>query len=71
MIETACVALYDTLATWNVAQATCKSVKADLVSFRHKDILPVIFALTYRGPLAAKNDLRVWTSAHTGDVDSK
>ncbi|CAF0872347.1 unnamed protein product [Adineta ricciae] len=69
MTETACIVLYDTLTTWNAAQATCKSDKANLVSFRHKDILPIIFALTRRGLLASKDDLRVWTSAHTDDVD--
>lgn len=49
---------------WQLAKATCKQVSADLVSFRSRDMIPLIHNVTSRGALASLKTLRVWTSAH-------
>lgn len=53
---------------WQAAKLTCENVKADLISFRHRNIIPLIYNITIKSGLSAINGLRVWTSATAVDL---
>ncbi|UJR14911.1 hypothetical protein I4U23_001895 [Adineta vaga] len=66
MTDTACIALYRTLASWQVAKATCKAARGELISFRDPKIIPLIYE-TMNRDLTSDPALRIWTSAHSVD----
>ncbi len=53
---------------WKNARLTCREVKAELISFRHRDLISLIYTATNKKISPGKMDkLSAWTSAHATD----
>ncbi|CAF1274642.1 unnamed protein product [Adineta steineri] len=63
MTETECIGLYETFFSRENAKSICETKKADLISFRDRNILPLIYNITSKSTLSLNKGLRVWTSA--------
>ncbi|CAF1458026.1 unnamed protein product [Adineta steineri] len=63
MTETECIGLYETFFSRENAKSICANHKANLISFRHQNILPLIYNITSKSTLSLNKGLRVWTSA--------
>ncbi|CAF1398745.1 unnamed protein product [Adineta steineri] len=63
MTETECIGLYETFFSRENAKSICETKKADLISFRDRNILPLIYNITSKSTLSVNKGLRVWTSA--------
>lgn len=73
--ETACIAYYHTKVTWDVARATCRGFKAELISFRRPDIVQLLYTLQYRinrkkRDVTYSDAMGGWTSARVQDFQS-
>jgi hypothetical protein len=68
-IETACITYYETVMPWERAKLTCRNLKAELISFRNRDLISLIYKATNRKQLPESNDkLSAWTSAHAPNL---
>ncbi|CAF3800874.1 unnamed protein product [Rotaria sordida] len=63
MTETACITYYETKMSWQGAEATCNNVKAELISFRDKSIIPLIYNASIKNSNMEINTRSAWTSA--------
>ncbi|CAF1124025.1 unnamed protein product [Rotaria sp. Silwood1] len=68
MTETACLTYYTTKMSWQAAEATCRNVKAELISFRDKSIIPLIFNASIKNQHMGISTLSAWTSARAINV---
>jgi len=55
--------------SWGVAKSVCRNVQAELISFRHQNIISLIYNATSKiPPFGHVNKLTGWTSAHATGV---
>ena len=63
-IDTACIGYYETLMPWHLAAATCRNMKAELISFLDKSIISLIYNATKKNKSPGTHTkLNAWTSA--------
>ncbi|CAF4377441.1 unnamed protein product [Rotaria sp. Silwood2] len=65
---TACITYYATKMSWQGAEATCRNVKAELISFRDKSIIPLIYNASIKSQNMGINALSAWTSARAINI---
>ena len=55
---------------WENAKSTCRNLKAELISFRNRDLIPLIYTATNKNPSSGAVDkFTAWTSAHATNAD--
>lgn len=53
---------------WENAKLTCRKLEAELISFRNRDLISLIYTATNKKILPGSMDkLTAWTSAHATD----